>query len=174
MILITHEHFDHFDPESIEHVRKQNTVFVAPAGMREQVRKAAGESEIRLLQPGEQLEMDGVTVRGVPAYNRIKPFHRKRSGWLGYLVTMDGLTYYIAGDTDAVKEAKEVCCDIALVPVGGTYTMDAKEAAELVNAIRPRAAVPTHYGSVVGKPQDGERFAELVRPEIRVVRKLFS
>lgn len=90
----------------------------------------------------------------------------------GYVLAMDGVSYYIVGDTDANKELQEIRCDIALLPVGGTYTMTAKDAAGLVNAMRPAAAIPTHYGNIVGKKEDGETFRSLVDHEIETVIKL--
>ena len=108
----------------------------------------------------------------VPAYNTLKPFHPKSAEWVGYVLRIDGKCIYIAGDTDATKEAKAVKCDIAIVPVGGTYTMDAKKAAELVNTIRPDIAIPVHYGSIVGKPSDGDVFAENVKSPVKVVFKI--
>ncbi len=102
----------------------------------------------------------------------MKPFHPRTAQWVGYILRIDGKRIYIAGDTDATKEAKAVKCDIALVPVGGTYTMDARKAAELVNLIRPEVAIPVHYGSIVGKTSDGEAFAELVEPPVKVELKI--
>ena len=81
---------------------------------------------------------------------------------------MDEKRYYAAGDTDITEEAKNVKCDVALVPIGGTYTMDYKEAAELVNVIRPKVAIPTHYGSVVGDVSCGEKFKHLVNSSVDV------
>jgi len=96
------------------------------------------------------------------AYNLNKKFHPKENEWVGYLITIEGITYYIAGDTDLNEENKKVKCDVAFVPVGGTYTMTSKEAAELVNMIKPNIAVPTHYGDIVGIKQDGEDFKQMV------------
>ena len=117
-------------------------------------------------------ELKDLAVTAQPAYNKLKPFHPKRNGWLGYLLEMDGISYYIAGDTDAVKELQGIQCDVALVPVGGAYTMTAKEAAGLVNKMKPTAVIPIHYGSVVGKPEDADVFKKLVDPDINVIIKL--
>ena len=124
--------------------------------------------------PGREYEAAGVRFLTVPAYNRLpKLFHPKKNGWTGYvIVTAEGARVYVAGDTDATDEAAEVGCEIAVVPVGGKYTMNAAEAAGLVNKIRPAAAVPTHYGSIVGRDADGDVFAESVDSEIAVVKKL--
>lgn len=111
-------------------------------------------------------------IETVPAYNPLKPFHPKGSGWVGYIVERGGIRIYMAGDTDVTKENKEVSCDVALVPIGGTYTMDAKKAAELVNIIRPKVAIPTHYGSVAGSKSDEEVFLAHVDSSISVENKM--
>jgi L-ascorbate metabolism protein UlaG (beta-lactamase superfamily) len=172
IILITHEHFDHFSPDDIVRVSKPDTVFAAPESMR---KKLAGmqTGETVFLRPGDKTEIRGIPVEAVAAYNIMKPFHAKPNGWLGYIVTVGGKRIYAAGDTDATKEAKAVRCDIALVPVGGTYTMNAREAAALVNEIQPGIAIPIHYGSIVGSRADGEKFAGLVDGNIKVEMKLF-
>ena len=172
VICVTHAHYDHFDTESIEKIRKQNTVFIAPAGMADEIGKIIKKEQLFLVAPGEVLEIDDLKLEIVPAYNKLKPFHPKHNKWVGYILEMGGTRYYIAGDTDAVKDLHDIKCDVALVPIGGTYTMNAKEAAELINKIKPTAAIPTHYGGIVGKPEDEELFRKLVNPEIRVVKKI--
>ena len=172
LICITHEHYDHLDPESIAKVRKPGTVFAAPASMAGQLKKVVGDGDLRLMMPGDELEMEGISLKGLPSYNKLKPFHPKKKQWLGYLLAMDGIRYYVAGDTDAVEELGKVSCDVAMVPIGGTYTMTAPEAAGLINRIRPSVAIPIHYGSIVGKPADADRFRELVGPETEVILKL--
>ncbi len=172
LICITHAHYDHFDPKSILRVCKQDTELAVPASMARDLEKLAWKGKIHLLSPGEKLETAGLILTATPAYNKLKPFHPKRNGWLGYLLEMDGWVYYAAGDTDAVKELQEIRCDAALVPIGGKFTMNAREAAGLVNKIRPKAAIPIHYGSLVGKPQDAETFRKMVDREVQVVLKL--
>lgn len=171
IVLITHEHFDHFSPDDIGKVRKADTVFAAPKSMNGKL-AGAGINKAVLMKPGDSAEICSIPLEAVPAYNIMKPFHPKSNGWLGYIVTVGGKRIYAAGDTDAVREVKAVKCDIALVPIGGTYTMDCKEAAALVNAIRPETAIPIHYGSIVGSYIDGEKFTELVDSSINVVIKL--
>ncbi len=171
-ICITHAHYDHFDPNSIEKVCRKDTEFIAPAGMKKELEKITAKEKLHLLSPGEQFKFADLSITAQPAYNKLKPFHPKRNGWLGYLLEMDGISYYIAGDTDAVKELQGIKCDVALVPIGGTYTMAAKEAAGLINKMKPAAVIPTHYGSIVGKPGDVDVFKKLVDPDIHVVIKL--
>lgn len=172
IIFITHSHHDHLDPGAVEKVAHENTVFVAPASMNQEMRKVIGDAELILMTPGNKQDIGGIAIQAVPAYNRLKPFHPKRNGWNGYVVTMDDVRYYVAGDTDALKELSSVRCDVALVPVGGTYTMTAKEAAKLINEIRPLVVIPTHYGSIVGKPEDADVFRKYVDPEITVETRL--
>ena len=168
-ILITHDHYDHFSPSDIAAVAKEETVLVIP----EKMAKKAGDvtcslRSIETIVQGEIKDIDGFVLETVPAYNTLKPFHMKSAGWVGYIFEADGKRVYVAGDTDVTKEAKSVKCDIALVPIGGYYTMDTKAAAELVNEIKPDIAIPTHYGSIVGSPEDGEKFASLVNDPVKV------
>lgn len=172
IVLVTHSHYDHFDPESISKIAKDGTVYVVPASMEKELRGAVREGELITVNPGDVVETGGIRIQAVPAYNRLKPFHPKRNQWVGYVVTMDGIRYYAAGDTDAVPELEKISCDVALVPIGGTYTMTAKEAAKLINAIGPKTAIPIHYGSIVGKKEDAEIFREHVTKDIAVEFKL--
>jgi len=172
-VLITHDHYDHFSPEDIGKVSKADTILVVPEKMAAKAREVSGMvGKIETVKPGVCREMGGLEFETVPAYNALKPFHPKSAEWVGYILRIDGKRIYIAGDTDATKEAKAVKCDIALVPIGGTYTMDAKNAAELINTIRPDVAIPVHYGHIVGKPGDGEVFAENVMAPIKVEFKI--
>ena len=172
-ILITHDHHDHFSPEDIGKVANRETVLVVPEKMLDKAQEVSGlVRQIITVEPDICREVEGLEIETVPAYNTLKPFHPRSAGWVGYVLQIGGKRIYIAGDTDATKEAKAVKCDIALIPVGGTYTMDAKKAAELVDSIRPAVAIPTHYGSIVGKPSDGEAFAGYVKAPVRVELKI--
>ena len=172
-ILITHDHSDHFSPEDIKKVAKSTSVLIVPENMvakAEQVEGSVGS--IFTVKPGENKDVSGLTLETVASYNLSKQYHPKSSGWVGYILTVEGKRIYISGDMDATPEAKAVKCDVAMVPIGGTYTMDAKEAAELINAIAPEIAIPTHYGSVVGSPADAETFAKNVKETTKVVTLL--
>lgn len=167
IVLITHDHYDHFSPEDLAKVINPATILVVPEKVADKA--AAFSAQVKAIEtvlPGQQYQIAGLSLETVPSYNRIKPFHPKKNGWVGYLLDLDGQRVFIAGDTDKTTENSTVQCDIALVPVGGKFTMDAKEAAELINTIRPAAAIPTHYGTIVGKKSDGERFASMVDPAI--------
>ena len=172
-VLITHDHYDHFSPEDIGKVSKAGTVLVVPEKMAGKAQELSGiVGKIETVKPGVYREIGGLEFETVPAYNTLKPFHPKGAEWVGYILRVDGQRIYIAGDTDATKEARAVKCDVALVPIGGTYTMDAKKAAELVNEIRPSVAIPVHYGNIVGKVSDGDTFAENVKSPIKVEFKI--
>ena len=172
-ILITHDHYDHFSPEDIKKVAGSNTILIVPEKMLSKANEAVNlVCRIIAVKPGVYHEIDGLEIETVPAYNILKPFHPKNAEWVGYILRVDSKRIYIAGDTDATKEAKAVKCDIALVPIGGTYTMGAKKAAELVNTIRPSVAIPVHYGIIVGKVSDGEVFADNVKSPVKVEFKI--
>jgi len=172
IIFVTHDHFDHFSPEDIEKVRTERTVFVMPPSTARLAAKRGWNNRVLAVAPGERGEVEGLAFEAVPAYNPGKRFHPKQNGWLGYVLTVDGLRVYIAGDTDATEDAAAVRCDVALLPIGGTYTMDAAQAAALANRMKPRAVVPIHYGTVAGSPEDFDRFAAAVNRDILVCRKL--
>lgn len=170
IIFITHDHYDHYSEVDIDKVKKDNTVIVAPEGiLTKLLRKGFRQDNIITVDPGDCDMLLGIKFETISAYNINKPFHKKENGWVGYIIEIKGIRYYIAGDTDITEENKNVKCDIAFVPVGGTYTMDFKEAAQLVNRIKPKIAVPIHYGSVVGTKQDAIDFVKLLHPTIKGV-----
>ena len=167
IIFITHNHYDHYSEEDINKIRKENTKIVAPLDLLDNLLTLGfTKDNITLVKPNENYNVNGLTFKTVPAYNTNKSFHPKEKNWVGYLLDYNGITYYIAGDTDITEENRQVKCDIAFVPIGGTYTMNYKEASELINEIKPKIAVPTHYASIVGKKEDGIKFAKLLDSEI--------
>lgn len=172
-ILITHDHYDHFSPEDIKKVACENTVLIVPEKMKAKTLKEINFiNKIESISPNQNKKINNLYIETIPAYNIIKPFHLKIFGWVGYILEIGGKRIYIAGDTDKTKEAEAVHCDIAMVPIGGTYTMNAKKAAELINIIQPEVAIPTHYGSIVGNKNDGELFKENVKAPVKVELKL--
>lgn len=169
VIFITHDHYDHYSEEDIDKVVKGDTIIVVPEDLKTKLlKKGLKEKNIITVRPNENDTVKNIEFKTIPAYNVNKQFHPKENAWVGYLLEIEGVTYYIAGDTDITEENKKVKCDVAFVPVGGTYTMDYKEAAELINEIKPKVAVPTHYGSIVGSKDDGAKFAKLVDKDIEV------
>lgn len=173
VVFITHDHYDHFSPDDIARVRKEGTVFVAPFSMADKLDGLVPPAQgVVALAPGDGITVCGIRVEAVAAYNVGKDFHPKANKWLGYVVTIDGVRYYVSGDTDANDDNRSVKCDVALVPAGGTYTFDAAEAAAFVNGLAPKVAIPTHYGSAVGPKEAGRAFAAAVDPSIEVELKL--
>ena len=173
IILITHEHFDHYSEEDIEKVKKETTKIVITQDLKQRVKSYGFKEEnIIVVKPNETYEVEKIKIETLPAYNVGKKFHPKENGWVGYIIENEGKKYYIAGDTDITEENQKIKCDIALVPVGGTYTMDYKEAATLVNIIKPKIAIPIHYGSIIGTVEDAENFLKLLSDEIKGIRLL--
>lgn len=164
MIFITHEHYDHFEPASIAKIKKETTILVAPESMKKKVVSESGvpAGQCLFLNPGERKEENGLQLEAVCAYNKLKPFHTKGKKWLGYVVSMDEIRYYVSGDTDVNEDIGKVQCDVALLPIGGVYTMDWKQAAEYAAQLKPKAVIPTHYGSIVGKKTDGADFQKML------------
>lgn len=168
MILITHSHYDHFSPEDIEKVKNENTIIIVTEDLYSSAQEVGfNANNIITVKPYEEFEAIGIQVSTIPAYNTNKKFHPKENNWLGYILTIDGVKYYIAGDTDINEDNRKVKCDVAFVPVGGTYTMTATEAAELINEIKPKIAVPIHYESIVGTRQDAIDFKNRLDSDIQ-------
>ena len=168
IVFITHDHFDHYSEEDIDKVINENTTIIIPEELLTKLlRKGINKNAIITVEPNEKYMVQGIKFETIPAYNTNKTFHPKENDWVGYIITLDGIRYYIAGDTDITEENRKVKCDVAFVPVGGTYTMDFKEAAQLINEIQPKIAVPIHYGSIVGTEQDATDFIRLLHPAIK-------
>ncbi len=165
LILITHSHFDHLSPDDVRHIQKKETVIITT---RDSASKLKGD--IRTIKPGDSILVGGIQIETIPAYNIGKNYHPKSSGWVGFIVTVDGKRIYHAGDTDAIPEMKRLRVDIAFLPVGGTYTMTAEEAAGIANEFKPAVAVPMHWGKIVGSESDAERFKGLFKGETRILQ----
>lgn len=165
-ILITHDHYDHFDLDSINKISNEKTIVVIPDSMVRQVFAKLNMQNVRGVLPNEEYNINGLIFNTIPSYNTNKDFHKKESKWVGYLVNIEDQTIYVAGDTDITEENKQVKCDIAFVPIGGTYTMDYQEAAELINTIKPSKVIPTHYHTIVGTRENAEQFKELLTDNI--------
>ena len=170
MILITHDHFDHCAPGDVERVSKPSTVVVAPADCIKKLEVGGLKLEMRAVKPGETVTVADVKIEAVPAYNVNKQFHPKVNNWVGYIFTLDGERIYQAGDTDAVPEMNDIKADMVILPVGGTYTMTAEEAAGVVNKINPKLAIPMHFGKIVGSEEDAEKFKKLAMCEVQILK----
>ena len=168
IIFITHDHYDHYSEEDIDKVINENTTIIIPEELLTKIlRKGINKNAVITVESNKEYMVQGIKFETIPAYNTNKTFHPKENDWVGYIITLDGIRYYIAGDTDITEENRKVKCDVAFVPVGGTYTMDFKEAAQLINEIQPKIAVPIHYGSVVGTKQDAIDFIKLLHSSIK-------
>lgn len=176
IICISHSHHDHFSPEDIEKIAKEDTILIAPESTEEEIAGKTGISRdnILFIRPGEQIHFGDLTITGIPAYNVGKVFHKKEYGWLGFLVEADGTKYYYAGDTDVNEDIRKVKCDVALVPIGGHYTMNAQEAADFINEIAPEFVIPTHFGCVenAGSKNDDTNFLSRINENTNVILKL--
>jgi L-ascorbate metabolism protein UlaG (beta-lactamase superfamily) len=162
LILITHVHDDHFQPEEIERLRGDNTKIVAPQDVANML-----TGDVTPVRPDETHEVAGVSFTTVPAYNTREEaleFHPRSNGWVGYVLDLGGSTYYHAGDTDHAPELDAIRTDVAFLPVGGHFTMDVPQAAGLAKTMGPALAVPMHYGFVVGSSTDGARFHDEAKP----------
>ncbi|MEW6052359.1 MAG: MBL fold metallo-hydrolase [Nitrospirota bacterium] len=164
IILITHEHFDHCSPDDVKMLQGPETVIVATADC---AKKLTGT--VKTVKPGDALTVAGVDIKVVPSYNTDKKFHPKENNWVGYIFTVKGRRIYIAGDTDYIPEMKNFKVDIALLPISGTYVMTAAEAVKAALDIKPKIAIPMHFGSIVGSQKDAHAFAEGLKGKIEVV-----
>ncbi len=175
ILLITHEHFDHFSLEDVKKVVTDKTTVLAIPACRSELSKLKVR-EVRNVKPGDRVELGDVTVEVVPAYNLNKfrepgrVFHPKEDGKAGYVITVKGIRVYHAGDTDAIPEMKSLRTDIALLPVSGTYVMTAEEAADAAKMIKPKLAIPMHYGAIVGSEGDAERFKQLASCQVQILK----
>jgi len=164
LVLVSHSHYDHYSANDIAGVSNRDTKLIASADV------IATEQTGEVLAPGQTTEFGGVRVIGVPAYNPAKQFHPKANNWLGFIVEVGSKRIYYAGDTDVTKEMKALTnIDVALLPVGGTYTMNATEAAQAVEKIKPTQAVPYHWGDIVGDRSNAEQFANTAPCEVKVL-----
>jgi len=163
LVLVTHDHFDHCSPEDVEKVQQPETIIVTE---KDAAKKLSGN--VKTMKPGDSLALDDVNIEAVPAYNIDKDFHPKANGWLGFILEMDDVRIYHAGDTDFIPEMNDLNVDIALLPVSGTYVMTADEAVAAALAINPGVAVPMHYGAIVGDGSDADTFKAKLEGKVDV------
>lgn len=164
IICITHNHHDHFSVDDIARIAKADTVIIATPDCK------ALKVRPMPIKPGEKVEVKGVMIEAVPAYNIGKQYHPQDKEWVGYIITLDGTRIYHMGDTDLIPEMSQIKADVVLVPVGGKYTMNAQEAARAVNTIQPKVAVPMHWGSIIGSMEDVRAFEAAARVPVKVLQ----
>ena len=169
MILISHEHFDHFSKNDIILISSKDTVILTTQAVAKELKaRPVSCKEIRGMSPGDVCEIPGIKIEAVASYNVNKHFHPKDSKKLGFIVSVDGVSIYHAGDTDNIAEMKTYRCDVALLPVSGTYVMTSDEAVQAALTIKPKLAIPMHYGDIVGSVKDAKVFQDLLKDKVEV------
>ena len=160
-IFVTHDHYDHYDEESIDKVKNDNTKIILPKCL-------VDKKNNLIVEPDREYVIDNISFKTTFSYNINKPFHPKEKEYVGFNVLLDGTNYYVMGDTDLTEESLEVKTDVCFVPIGGKFTMDVDEAVEYINRIRPKKVIPIHYGKIIGDVSLGEYFKERIDKDIEV------
>jgi L-ascorbate metabolism protein UlaG (beta-lactamase superfamily) len=169
-ILITHTHYDHFSFKDVMNISNKDTKLFAPPDAQPKLKDYIGE--VIIVEPNSRYQVENLIVDTVPAYNLLSGFHPESNNWVGYIFEMDKKRYYHAGDTDLLEELKNIKdIYVAMLPVGGTYTMNAEQAAELANTIKPQYFVPMHYGTIIGDVSDAEKAKEIYNGETVILQK---
>jgi L-ascorbate metabolism protein UlaG (beta-lactamase superfamily) len=164
IVLISHSHSDHYSAEDIAKVSGMTTKLIAAEDVIQQQGKG------QTLKSGQSIDVNGIKITGVPAYNPSKQFHPRSNNWLGFIVEIAGKRIYYAGDTDVTNEMKALKdIDLALLPVGGKYTMNADEAADATKQFKPRQAIPYHWGDIIGSQADADKFAKSAACPVKVL-----
>ncbi len=168
IILVTHDHFDHLSVPDIDKIKKSNTLIVTTHSTKPKL-----SGDVRAVSPGDKIKIDGIEIEATYAYNPSKPFHPKEAMNVGFIITMNGESIYHTGDTEFINEMKSIKADVLLVPVGGKYTSDAKDASKIANTINPSVAVPMHWGTlddVAGK-EAAEEFKKLAKTNVEILKQ---
>ena len=165
IVFVSHSHHDHYSAPDIEKVSKDDTAIVAPTEIITELHAA------NAVNPGEGITIKDITIEAVAAYNIQKAFHPKENHWCGAVFTIEAKRIYYAGDTDLIPEMSDLRdVDMALLPVGGTYTLDAASAADACRLIGCKAAIPYHWGDIVGSADDAQRFASAASCKVHLLR----
>jgi len=172
IILLTHSHYDHCSIADIEKIIQEGTQIISPADCQSKINRFDIPIEMEVVEVGSEVNLGNIKISVLPAYNTDKHFHPKDEGWVGYLIKMNGIIVYHAGDTDVIPEMQKLTGYhqpgkefVALLPVGGRFTMSAEEAVEAAKIIKPTLAIPMHYASIIGTEEDAKEFVELCKEE---------
>ena len=172
IIFITHSHYDHCSVADLNKIVKEGTKIFMTADCQSKITKFDVPIDMQIVEPNNEINLQGVRILTLPAYNIDKTFHPKDEGWLGYLLKMEDILIYHAGDTDKIPEMQKLTGHggteknfIALLPIGGRFTMTPEEAVEAAKLIKPSLVIPMHYGSVVGTDEDAKEFVKLCEEE---------
>lgn len=160
-IFITHDHYDHYDEESIKNIKKNETKIIVPKCLKE-------KPNFLTVEASKKYQVDDLLFETIPSYNIDKTFHPKENNYIGYKILINGLYYYIMGDTDRTPEADNIKADVCFVPIGGKYTMDLTEAVSYINDLKPKKAIPIHYGKIIGEKSLGQEFKNKINKNIEV------
>lgn len=170
LILITHSHYDHCSVDDLNKIVQEGTKILCPADCQSKITKFDTPVKMEIVEPNQNIDLGTLKVLTLPSYNINKPFHPQDGGWVGYLLKINGIAIYHAGDTDKIPEMQKLTGHqekdfIALLPIGGRFTMSAEEAADAAALIKPSLAIPMHYGSIVGTAEDATEFVELCKEQ---------
>lgn len=154
IIFISHDHYDHLSPGDIETVAKPQCTVLCPPP------PAVKSRNVQVYHSFETFTFGDISIMTIPAYNIGKKFHPQSNGWCGAVIFINDVNIYYAGDTDRIPEMSRLeNIDVALLPVGGTYTMNPEEAAQAAMDIKCACAIPYHWGDIVGSKADADDFA---------------
>ncbi len=172
LILITHSHYDHCSVADLNKIVKEGTKILLPADCQSKITRFEVPIQIEVVEPGQEIEFGDIRISTIPAYNVDKPFHAKEEAWMGYLIKINNILIYHAGDTDIIPEMQKLTGFkqegkkfVALLPIGGRFTMSVEEAVEAAKLIKPSLAIPMHYGSIIGNENDADEFVKFCKGE---------
>jgi L-ascorbate metabolism protein UlaG (beta-lactamase superfamily) len=168
LIFITHSHYDHCSVADMQKIVQEGTKIIMTADCQSKITRFDVPINMEIIEPNQEMELGEIKVSTLPSYNIDKHFHPKDESWVGYLIKMNDVLVYHPGDCDLIPEMQKLTGYkqpgkefVALLPVGGRFTMNAEEAAEAAKLIKPTIAIPMHFGSIVGSKDDAQEFKEI-------------